>query len=124
MVLSRFASKGAANSFMQAIGTCSELLVALLQSHGIVGIYDEERSIVTIPDHPGFMMALEISGSPNEKRMVAMDATFVMAPGKFIKETLAGYGETESEAVMDAQKQFVGCVLRVSCLACFARSSM
>ena len=51
---------------MQLLGTCSDLLVVLLQHHGIQT--QENEGIVTIPDGPPYQFALPVFKLSNCKR--------------------------------------------------------
>ena len=94
---------------MQLLGTCSELLVVLLQHHGIQT--QENEGIVTIPDGPPYQFALPVF--KGGEKTVELQALCQVAPGRVIREYLAGVGETQEEAVMDSQTNFIACVFHV-----------
>lgn len=95
---------------MQPIGTCSQILVGLLRTHAVAAVYDEEHGIVTLPDHP-YRMALNVyKGADN---VISLKAICEIGPGKYMKEHLAGWADEQAQAVMDAQRNFVGCVFHV-----------
>ncbi len=95
---------------MPLLGTCSEILVALLEVHGITAVHED--GIVTIADKPDFKLALEVY-SLEIPNVVQMDAIFLMGPGKVVREALLGFGESREAALMDAQQYFIDCVFHV-----------
>lgn len=104
---------------MQLLGTCSQLLVDLLQPHGIIAVHNESH--VSLPDYPTYRFALQTYKSG--QKTVLLEAMCEFGPGKVIKEGLAGIGETQAEAIMDAQQNFVNCVFHVWISALFGKSN-
>ncbi|MDX2104969.1 MAG: hypothetical protein SFY67_01075 [Candidatus Melainabacteria bacterium] len=84
---------------MQLIGFCSELLVDLFKPHGIIAVNHEE-GYITLPSFPSYRFALQIYKS--SEKIVLLEAICEFAPGQLMKERLAGVGETQEQAVMDA----------------------
>ncbi|MCW5821579.1 MAG: hypothetical protein KIT34_02190 [Cyanobacteria bacterium TGS_CYA1] len=105
---------------MQLIGFCSELLVNLFKPHGIIAVNHKE-GFITLPDHPAYRFALQVYKS-NEK-IVLLEAVCEFGPGQLMKERLAGVGETQEQAIMDAQRNFVSCVFHVWLSAFFGKSN-
>ncbi|MCC7529462.1 MAG: hypothetical protein IT342_13140 [Candidatus Melainabacteria bacterium] len=94
---------------MQLLGTCSELLVAFLKQHGIAALHDE--GIVTLPEHPGYRFVLQVYKAG--EKTVSLEAMCRLRTGQLMIERLGGVGETQEEAVMDAQANFANCVFHV-----------
>lgn len=93
---------------MQLLGTCSEVLVNLLKSHGITALHDE--GIVSLADSK-YRFVLQVYKSGDNS--VLLEAMCRLDDGQLMTERLAGVGETQEEAVMDAQSNFVSAVFHV-----------
>lgn len=93
---------------MQCLGNVSELLVALLQSHGITAVHED--GIVSLPDSQ-HRFALNVYKSG--EKVVSLEALCKLGHGPIMREQLAGFGETQEQAVMDAQTNFVISVFHV-----------
>jgi hypothetical protein len=96
---------------MELLGSCSELLVSFFSTHGMNAVYNDEEGTVSLPDYPPFRFALQVYESG--PTIVDLEALFEWKPGHFMQEWLAGWGETQKEAIMDAQSNFVACVFHV-----------
>ena len=103
---------------MQLLGTGSELLVDLLKSHGIAALHD--GGIVTLVDYKHrFVLQVYKSGD----KSVLLEAMCRLENGQLMTERLAGVGETQEQAVMDAQINFVGAVFHVWLAALLGKSN-
>lgn len=94
---------------MQLLGNCSELLVSLLETHGIVALNNE--GCVTLPKYPCYRFGLLVYKS--EENIVLLEALCEIGSEQLIRERLAGVGETQAAAVIDAQRNFVNSVFHV-----------
>jgi hypothetical protein len=104
---------------MELLGTCSELLVAFLDHHKIAALHNE--GIVTRANHPFPRFVLQVYKSG--EKTVSLEAMCRLSTGQLIVERLAGVGETEEDAIMDAQTNFSNCVFHVWLSALLGRSN-
>lgn len=104
---------------MELLGTCSELLVAFLKHHQIAAVDDE--GIVTLPEHPGKKFVLQVY--KDGEKAVTLEAMCRLGTGQLMVERLAGFGETQEKAVMDAQGNFSNCVFHVWMSALLGRTN-
>ncbi|HEY9777372.1 MAG TPA: DUF6348 family protein [Planktothrix sp.] len=100
---------------MELIGNTSHLLAGLLHKHGIE--CTQQDGLVTIAQNSKYKLALEVYRLANGT--IQLDAIFSVCDGKGIRESLFGTGNSQPEAIMDAQTNFVICVFHVWLAALF-----